>query len=239
MTELYLTKGEIRIRREPSAPDQRGTTAPYAIHQALADLFGEYHERPFLYRADGDGSKRGLLILSTTPLATPVPPRSRTLVEVAALATKRYGLGVAPGTVLDYEIRVNATRDMPTKERTRSRRVDAWEAVWQADKRTERTQHEVYGEYLQRKLTDCTRVLTCHVTERVFVRARKRLSGPPAITFVATNLIGALEVLDTPALLKAIGEGIGRSRAFGCGLLCLSRPGTVLPRRHQAIVNRR
>jgi CRISPR-associated protein Cas6/Cse3/CasE subtype I-E len=113
----------------------------------------------------------------------------------------------------------------------KKRRTDAWEAVWQADRKTLRTPHEVYGEYLQRKLEGAADVLSAHLTERGEVRAR-RGDRRDAIRFVAANLIGSLRVRDPARFLEIVTLGIGRSKAFGCGLLCLSSPGTVLVRRY-------
>jgi hypothetical protein len=91
----------------------------------------------------------------------------------------------------------------------------------------------VYGQYLTRKLEGVAEVLDARVTERGEVQAGRGDRRDTA-RYVATNLIGSLRVVEPERILEVVGHGIGRAKAFGCGLLCLSRPGTMLPRRYAA-----
>ncbi len=230
--ELFLSTANVSFAL-PRDPDDRvrGATEPYAIHQLIADLFGQYDERPYLYRVQGRRSdEREVLILSRRPPDDPAASPARSFGSVTGVRTKIFQVDVPSGTPLDFEIRVNATKDIP-QEKGRSQRVDAWDAAWREDKNTELTPHDVYRKYLERCLADAAEVLDARVTERGVVRARRHLRQRP-ITFVAANLIGTLRVQESAALNRIVGQGIGRSKAFGCGVLCLSRPGTVLPRRH-------
>ncbi|MEX2609313.1 MAG: type I-E CRISPR-associated protein Cas6/Cse3/CasE [Gemmatimonadota bacterium] len=211
----------------------RGATRPYLVHQLVADLFGEFERRPFLYREqESKGTSQTVLILSSTAPLAPEEVPVRDVGVVRSIRSKPFVVDVPPGTMLDFEIRLNATKDVPTSKGARSKRMDVWEAVWQEHPETTRSPEQVYGEYLQRKLDGAGKMGACALVARGLVRARKQLSGPKPITFVAADLIGTMEVTDPHALVAAVSGGMGRAKAFGCGLMCLSRPGTVLPRRH-------
>jgi CRISPR system Cascade subunit CasE len=210
----------------------RGWTADYLTHQLVADLFGERDVRGYLYRVTRErpGGVEALVLSESAPL-TPERLPVRDWGAALDVQSKPFAPALQVGQALDFEIRLNATQVVTDPTSGRKRRTDAWEAVWRADKATERTPHEVYGEYLQRRLEGATEVKSARVTERGEVRAR-RGDRREAIRFVAVNLIGTLRVLDPARFMEIIAGGIGREKAFGCGLLCLSAPGTVLARRY-------
>lgn len=226
---LHLSRA-VLIAEPHLAP--RGTDVTYLLHQGVAGLFGNYEQRPFLFRVHGRTSDAYVaLILSTgTPSATTTPTPGLRLDD---LASKPFDIRVAPGTLLDFEIRVNATKEVVHRAGPSApkRRTDVWDAVWGVDPNTASTQHEVYGAYLANRLNGAATLRASSVTERGLLLARRAAPGRAPITVVATNVIGTLEVTDSEALIAIVQRGLGRAKAFGCGLLCLSRPGTVLPRR--------
>jgi CRISPR system Cascade subunit CasE len=240
--QLTLSAATLRIARGGGEAERR-STAPYLIHQAVADLFGERADRGYLYRvtADYPGGAEVLVLSHAPPLPVaelPSPEHRR----AQRVRSKPFDPELTAGQRLDFEIRINATQvvtgpDLDRNGESKKHRRDAWEAVWQADKQTPRTPHEVYGEYLQRKLDGVAELLPdadaalARVTERGEVQAR-RSDRNDVPRFVATNLIGTLRVQNPERFLETIGHGIGRAKAFGCGLLCISRPGTVLARRY-------
>lgn len=231
MSDLYFTQATLVLTDAERRPE-RGATRPYVVHQLVADLFGDYGERPYLYRSEERrGSSQDVLVLSSDRPAEVDGVPGRSFGSVRSLRTKRFGLTVPPGTRLDFEIRMNATKDVPSDGK-RSKRRDVWEAVWDANRKTDLAPHDVYGQYMRRKLGEAARITSARVTSRGFVRARRNLQHTRPITFVATNLIGTLEVRDSDGLERIAAGGIGRSKAFGCGLLCLSSTGSVLPRRY-------
>ena len=237
--QLTVSRAVLRITRGGGQAERR-STGSYLIHQAIADLFGDRADRGYLYRvtADYPGGAEVLVLSHAPPLAAAglSSPEHR---RVQRVQSKRFDPHLTPGQLLDFEIRINATQVVTTEKdgRVKKQRTDAWEAVWQADKQTPRTPHEVYGEYLQRKLQGAAELLPdaggalARVTERGEVQAR-RGNQPKPIRFVAANLIGSLRVEDPEQFLDIVVRGIGRAKAFGCGLLCLSRPGSVLARRY-------
>lgn|GEM_PF-496203 len=227
---LVLSRATLQVR--PGEGDhERRSTAPYLIHQSVADLFGDRDDRGYLYRVTGEWSGgANVLVLSATapvPAAEVRSPSHRRAVDVES---RDFAPVLAPGDTLDFEIRLNATQVVTDPDSGRKARTDAWEAMWRADPDTRCTPHDVYGAYLRRKLSDVANVLEARVTERGEVRAR-RGDRPRPILFVAVNVVGTLRVEDPERLVEVVASGIGRAKAFGCGLLCLSRPGTVLRRR--------
>lgn len=209
---------------------QRGSSHEYIAHQLVADLFGDRDDRGYLYRVtrqSRDGRETQVLTLSRDVPTERVPERSWG--RIRSVEHKPFAPIIHVGDLLDYEVRINATT-VVTEESGRKRRTDVWDSVFSANRDDPRTPHDVYGAYLGRKLEGAAELLDCRVTERGQVRVRRAGSRQP-ITFIATNLIGTLRVLDPEALVVTVGEGVGRAKAFGCGLICLSRPGTILPRR--------
>lgn len=222
--ELTLSRVMLEIR------PHRDASPEYIAHQLVADLFGEREDRGYLFRVTRESHDRtevqALVLAHTEP--NPAPP-PRPWGSVRSVEWKPFAPVIRPGTVLDYEIRINATT-VVTKPSGVKQRTDVWDAVFAANRDDPRSPHDVYTAYLQRKLEGIAEVLKGRITARGQVRIRRPGQREP-ITFIAANLIGMLRVTDPDALVRTIAHGIGRSKAFGCGLLCLSRPGTVLPRR--------
>lgn len=224
-----LTISRVQLEIRP----HRGASQEYITHQLVADLFGDRGDRGYLYRVMSESRDRRTvtsLVLSHDPPHEDTPERPWGAVR--RVERKPFAPAIQTGALLDYEIRINATA-VVTSPSGRKKRTDVWDAVFAADRNDPRTPHDVYAAYLQRKLEGVAEILDGRVTARGPVRARRPGARSP-IAFIATNLIGTLRVSDPLALLETIGAGVGRSKAFGCGLLCLSRPGSVLPRRHPA-----
>ncbi|MGH7664310.1 MAG: type I-E CRISPR-associated protein Cas6/Cse3/CasE [Gemmatimonadaceae bacterium] len=230
MNSHYLSRATIELRGRESP---RGSSRSYLLHQAVADLIPDRSVRGYLFRETATRSGVvDVLFLSDTP---PRPVREipvRTWYRPACVDTKPYSPRLRAGLVLDFEIRLNATR-VVTDAAGRKQRHDIWNAIFRQNRFDERSPDDVYSDYLRRKFEGAASLLSAHVTERGEIQAMR---GQPlrAIRFVATNVIGTLEVTDGDRLRDLVVNGIGRARAFGCGLLCLSLPGTILPRRQTA-----
>ncbi|CAN5750249.1 type I-E CRISPR-associated protein Cas6/Cse3/CasE [soil metagenome] len=243
MSAPTLSRALLRLR------PARGWTAEYITHQLVADLFGDRDDRCYLYRTTRE--RPGGVEVLVLSGAEPLPPHQLPVRDWGAalnVQSKPFAPALSAGQLLDFEIRVNATRVVTGPDRKpngelKKRRHDVWELVWQADKENfEHTPHRTYSEWLAGQLEGAAELVSpggvrgevdgeplARVTERGEVRAR-RGDRREAIRFVAANLIGTLRVLDPDRFLELVTRGIGREKAFGCGLLCLSRPGTVLPR---------
>lgn len=223
---LTLSRATLQLERT------RGYSPAYITHQLVADLFPDDDSRGYLYRVTGraPGERRVLVLSGEEPDAGPERPWGST----RRLESKSYDPDLDSGLELDYELRLNATRVHTRTDddgnKTKTRR-DVWDVVFDEEPETEQSPHDVYRAYVARKLEGAARIDDARVIDRSWVKAKKGGNRRP-IQFVATNLIGTLQVRDPEALLETIAHGIGRAKAFGCGLLCLSRPGTVLARRY-------
>lgn len=237
LDSAVLSRVHLRLQRGGTDAERR-STAPYLVHQSVADLFGDREDRPYLYRVTAEWpGGREILVLSTVPPMTPAEMVSPPHRKVVRVESRPYCPHLVVGQRLDFEIRINATTLVSNHlgERGASRtntkqRKDVWEAVWQGDRRTPLTPAEVYRGYLARKLEGLADIIELHVLERGEIQARRGDVAQP-IRFVAANLVGRLTVVDPVRFLHLVVAGMGRSKAFGCGLLLVSIPGTVLPHR--------
>jgi CRISPR system Cascade subunit CasE len=223
--DATLSCGTVGIRRDPR---HAGYSWEYVLHQLVGDWFGDYDGRDYVYRVtESEGSRFRVLVLSRrAPLHSRV---QRSYGSSWDIQSKAYALTLAQGQPLDYEIRLNATR-IVTDAARRKRRRDVWDAVFAEDREDPRSPDVVYAQYLSRKLAGVAEVLSACLTERRQLQPRR--PGQRPMTIIAANVIGALRVANGPLLQELITSGIGRAKGFGCGLLCLSRPGTVLLHRH-------
>lgn len=232
MSELFFSKATISF--SGVGEQERGATRGYLVHQAVASLFGQYDSRPYLYRSDAnslDGSETILVLSSLVPRMEVGHGKG---LMVSSLETTRYPDGFTEGTQLDFEILLNATKDLAQTHGKRSSRVDVWESVWRSDKSTPLDPHSVYADYLQRRLAGLARIDVARITERKEEKVRRSIVDRAPIVFIATNVIGTLTIVDPDGFRARLARGIGRSLSLGCGLMCLSRPGAVLPRRYGA-----
>lgn len=233
---LVWSRAKLQIRRGGGDIERR-TTAPYFVHQAVADLFGDRDERGYLYRVTEEwpGGREVLILSDTQPqdvndVTSPAHRRAE------RVESRVFNPQLTVGQLIDYEVRVNATQvrrgpDLDRSGRPRQHRHDVWEIVWQANKSTPVTPSNVYGKWLANQLDGVAEVLETSVTERGEVQAYRGDRAPGA-RFVAANLIGTMRVIRPDKFLAILARGVGREKAFGCGLLCLSRPGTILARRY-------
>ena len=195
------------------------------VHQLVADLFPDQDERGYLYRVVKDSADMvQTLILSTVPPVSEGERPVRDWGSAISVDSKHYAPQLVNGQIVDYEIRINATTSVD------GRRTDVWDAVFAADRNDPSSPEEAYAAYLTGRLGDAARIRATHVTERGFTSMRRGVATERALTFVSANLAGSLEVLDGQRLVDVITRGVGRAKAFGHGLMCLSSPGTVLPR---------
>lgn len=230
MRELHLTRAVVALGRPPAR--ERGVTREYLLHQAIADLFGDREGRGYVWRelAAGEQTANVLVMSGVSPEASALhlaPPHRR----VTSLNSRPFRPRLTPGERVDFEIRVNATRVVTSSSGddpmmlARKVRRDIWDCVFASRPSDDVRMQDVYADWLRRKLDGVAEVGQTVVTERRLVRARRSLASLP-MPFIAANLVGDLVVLDPGGLVASMVEGIGRCRAFGCGLLCLAQLGT-------------
>ncbi|KPN62646.1 CRISPR system Cascade subunit CasE [Aliiroseovarius crassostreae] len=226
---LYLSK--LQIARDPQVaalgalldPNEGGAKMD-AHHRLIWSAFAGDPDakRDFLWRADGNG--RFLVLSHRPPQPTPFfdPPQ-----------TKEFAPDLRAGDRLGFVLRVNATRTEKTGERTasgkeRKRHIDlVMDALPpkgpdRADRRMEiagqvaRTWLD--GQGSRRGFAPDQLTVEDYAVQR-FAKGR----GQRPVTFGVLDLSGQLRVTDPAAFLTTLSQGLGRAKAFGCGLMLIRR----------------
>ncbi len=189
-----------------------------AHHRLVWSLFPQGNNRDFLFR---EIAKSRFLILSARhPLPSPE----------LRLMTEEYALDFDTDSGLAFKLRVNATRAVrnsrgrgsrtdivmdelsrsPPGSGNRTSRLQAARAAaprWLADQGRKHG-FDVNGEDVS--------------VDRYHVMKASRKSGRPAV-FGVIDVRGTLTVTDPCRMSAAVRNGFGRARAFGCGLMLLSK----------------
>ncbi|MPQ95449.1 type I-E CRISPR-associated protein Cas6/Cse3/CasE [Thioclava sp. JE_KL1] len=219
---MYLSR--IRLSRSPSVQALGPLLVPNdmsnrrsADHNLLWSVFadGPERRRDFLWRAEPDGS---YLTLSART------PKQLDLFEPHDI--KEFAPSLAPGDKLSFLLRANATRmkrggkradvvmdalhDLPPSARAQARMEIAQRegARWlerQGDKAGFRLIGATIQDYSTETLSD----------------PRARRAG--ALRLGILDITGQLEVSEPVAFIAQLGQGFGRAKAFGCGLMLIRR----------------
>ena len=215
-----MTRAILTGARVPGAARKRPSDALDAHHRLIWSLFPGGGDRDFLFR---EVTPDSFLVLSARrPSAAPG----------VRLELEERVTDADPGERLSFDLRVNATRcvrngfgrgrrvDIVTEELSgespggngravRLQAANAAAARWLA------VQGRMHG--FEIAAGDVT-------VERHRVMRVKRRSGGPAV-FGVLDIRGVLTVTDSRRLGAAVRNGLGRAKAFGCGLLLLDRIG--------------
>jgi CRISPR system Cascade subunit CasE len=206
----------------------------YSAHQLLWRLFADHDStRPFLFRQEieaGDASQgsvaKGLPLFYV--LSTHEPVVDTTLFDVQS---KTFEPSLAEGDRLAFRLRANPTI---------ARRVEA-------SKRAVRSDVLMHAKSDfpkdQRATPECAQAMDEAATEWLAARAERhgfalpvqpiigayrqhvvqKKSQPKPVQFSSLDYEGQLEVTDPTLFIQSLASGIGRAKAFGCGLM-LVRP---------------
>lgn len=225
---MYFSKLEPAPDGEPTTKMWLGQRLanPYRLHQLLFDFFpgtAKDEERPFLYR-EVRGKRRFPKIYLLSEEKPEAIPTWHT-------ATKPYQPQVKAGDHLIFSLRANPVvcqngkrhdvvmahiHPLKSAGKPYNRQQIVREAglVW-LHKQAQRFGFEFHddavrtGGYRQNKL---------------FRPPKKGTDSPrKPIQFASMEFDGSLTVTHPDAFLKALREGIGRSKGFGCGLLLVKR----------------
>lgn len=208
----------------------------YDEHQALWKVFsdGPDRERDFLFRRiDADDVKRRAGTAGAAYLAVSErPPDKSELTK--RLEVKEYAPRLGVGERIYFSLRVNPVRkvrdesgrqvrhdivqdlrrrkeaDGTPKDKLPPRLVLAEDAAkeW-LEKRRESLGFELEGDSL--------------MVERYARDQFRKSRGRSIVTVAALDMCGFATVTDSEALTKALYEGVGPAKAFGCGLLLVRR----------------
>lgn len=204
----------------------------YAAHQLLWRLFPEYQgPRPFLFRQEMEeseegGAPRGLPLFYV--LSDREPASSPGLLEAQC---KPFFPVLEVGERLAFRLRANPTVAKSVSGK-RGRRADVLMAA--------KYPFEAGGE---RKSQACVEAMDTDAREWLTERAESwgfHLPAEPEvgayrqhalpkdkgrpIRFSSVDYEGLIEVTDPGRLIETLAQGLGRAKAFGCGLMLLRRP---------------
>ena len=229
---LYLSRLALN-RAAPTAallpllnPTEAGSAAD-AHHRLVWSVFGDRQsrKRDFLWRHDGEG--RFLTLSRRAPRASDLfaPPE-----------TKVFDPALSVGDLLQFALRVNATKDRAAisrldkdARRGKSRRVDLVMDLMRATRSSERRSD------LRRRMaqTAAEDWMTQQGESKGFALCKTVVEGYSTIelgrshghgaTFGILDLHGEVEVTNPSTFLSAIAVGFGRAKAWGCGLMLIRR----------------
>lgn len=204
----------------------------YANHQLLWQLFTQAEERPFLFRQememeqlDSQASPRGLPLFYVQSSCEPEP-----VPGLLECESKPFNPQLAPGDRLLFKLRANPTVDRKKEGEKRSRRHDVlMDAKWQCRQQGRDTPWELR----EAMDTSAEQWLENRCEQWGFsLNTKPQLSGyrqhqwrrkQGQVRFSSVDYEGVITVTDPERLRTVLFNGVGRSRAFGCGMIMVRR----------------
>lgn len=204
----------------------------YGAHQLLWQLFPEHREaRPFLFRQEMDdpeagGAPKGLPLFYVLSDREPAPIPG--LLEVHC---KPFAPALEVGERLAFRLRANPTvaKSVTGKRGQRADVLMAAKYPFEAgQERTSQACTEAMDQAARQWLSERAESFGFHLPVEPEVGAYRQHAlqkgkGRP-IRFSSVDYEGLLEVTDPGRLIETLAQGIGRAKAFGCGLMLLRRP---------------
>lgn len=207
----------------------------YAAHQLLWQLFPDVQGiRPFLFRqemqeneADASQPPKGLPLFYV--LSDREPEGSSALFEVQS---KVFQPDLTKGETLAFRLRANPTVARRVEGARRSPRSDVLMAAKKPFPPGQRTSAECTSamdgaarEWLASRSENLGFSLAVNpevgaYRQHVVYKAGRR----DAIRFSSVDYEGLLTITDPDRLIQTLAQGMGRAKAFGCGLLLVRRP---------------
>lgn len=226
---MFLTRMQINPERRAS---RKLLSSPQAMHAAVLAGFPDARptsEGRILWRLDTYGSGRVLLYI-----ASPAQPDLTHLVEQAGWPTAAAWETRPYGRMLDT-LRIGQRWQFRlTANPTRAGRAPGWGDTKPVGHVTVKQQQQWLLDRAERhgfKVVACAGdgmdgepdIAVVHRAIRRFERNGSR------VTVNIATFEGHLEITDASALRRSLTHGIGRAKAYGCGLMTLARPATGGP----------
>lgn len=204
----------------------------YANHQLLWRLFTQSEVRPFLFRQemekdqlDSWESPRGLplfyVLSSREPEAVP---------GLLECQSKPFDPQLSQGDRLLFKLRANPTVARKNDGEKRSRRHDVlMDAKWQCRQQGRDAPWEVHeamdasAEQWLRSRSEVWGFTLDSTPQLSGYRQHQWQRQQRKICFSSVDYEGVITVADPERLHNALFNGVGRSRAFGCGMLMVRR----------------
>lgn len=203
----------------------------YTAHQLLWQLFPDVPkgERPFIFRQemeeDANGKSAGLPRFYIGSNQPPEP------VEGFEVQCKPFAPRLASGERLAFRLRANPTVAKPAGPGCRSCRADVlMDARYPFPKGERASQACVEAmeaaarHWLKSRAETCGFALPFEPEVGAYRQhALSKTAGGQPIRYSSVDYEGLLEVTDPARLNETLQRGLGRARAFGCGMLLLRR----------------
>ena len=225
MTNYYLSRVDLNARRQGA---RKLMLSPQAMHAAVESSLPPSARVPgerFLWRLDTSGVRNELFVVS------PGEPDFTHIVEQAGWATSdtkgwvsrpynRLLDRLAEGQLWAFRLAANPVRmgKAPDGKRQRFGHVTAVQQLEWILKRCEPNGFEIPLETGGEPALE--------LIDRGTLRFRRAPNSPP-VTITKAVYEGVLRVKDPQLLRDALVRGIGRARAYGCGLMTLAPIGTA------------
>lgn len=206
--------------RDRSGPFWRVAADPYRLHQETWRLVGAGPdaERDFVYRAESTGRRPTLYALAPRPARDPD--------GLWITESKPWRPALAEGDTLAYRLRANATvrvgstrHDVVMHARHKLR-----EAGVPRDEQPDRRalEQEAGHAWLDRRAAAHGFTLIDTVVEGHHIVDMPRRGR--TVRIATLEYSGLLRITDPERLSRALVDGVGPSKAFGCGMLLIRRP---------------
>lgn len=214
---MFFSRVTLQPSALPTAMAEKWHRAEvYASHQWLWQLFTQDDRRRFLFRED-----RSVGVCRFYLLSSCAPRQDHSLFRVE---TKPWRPRLQAGMTLAFSLRANPVvmrqrqrSDvlMDAKYRARQEGLGG-EALWPR-------QQQAASDWLARQGKQCGfEVEACRVDG--YQRHQCHKPGQPhPIRFSSVDFEGLLRVTDAERFAQSVNQGVGKSRALGCGLLLLRR----------------
>ena len=212
---MFMTRIELDLKRRET---QRALNNPNYFHHAIENCFSGPRQRR-LWRLDSFGEKNYLIIVSenspdlSKSFTEFAPQKNNNLCESKSYISFMHRL--KEGQKWHFRLSANPVKaavdeDIPkgTRGKVRAHVTPKQQIQWLSDRA------ESIGVHFE--------VNTLQVVDSNWYRFYKR-SGV-CVTFRKVTFEGLLTVQDPEILKQNLAEGIGRQKAYGCGLLTLALP---------------
>lgn len=230
---MYLSRVQLNIRQlTPETLPKWQHATPYAAHQWLWQLFPEQQQRSFLFRMEAGG--RFWLLSSVAPLTDHA---------LFSVETKAFQPQLTAGLKLDFQLRANPVvcRNKKRSDVLMNAKYQAkqqglpkeqlWQLQTQAAQQWLIRQSEQHGfnllppasnEFADWAGTDDASAQLVTIDAYQQHRFRRR-AGEKMFTYSSVDFSGCLQVTDPERFTRALAAGLGKSKAFGCGMLMIKR----------------
>ena len=191
-----------RLRLDPRHRGvRRDLGSPYEMHRTLWRAFPDRQSR-VLFRVDADEGLSPPVVLVQSQVKPDWTALDDDSGSVLDSACKEIALGLSVGQLLRFRLRANPTvcRD----GRRLGLQTPADQLAW-LDRQVKRAGAETVSSSVTRSILQTTR------------------RGPTPQVHQVVDYDGVLRVLEPDLLVAAVESGIGKAKAYGCGLLALAR----------------